>query len=420
MQHFVFPQQVPSTNIEALTSSLSFDAFSKLRVSQSYGLLESKFLFSKQPIVWEDVTDTSGVSTYLSDESAVKIEVGTGSGDYCLRQTYKYYPYIAGNSQRILLTGNFQSKDTGRVKRIGSFDNYNGLFFELADDDLYVVIRSNTSGSIVDTRVKRTSFNIDKLDGTGPSGITMDFSKRQIFLIQYQWLGVGTVSFGFSYLGKIFLCHQVHNANAGTTTYMANPNLPVRYEIRNVGTCSGTGVMKQICSSVASEGGYQIPGYDFSQGNNATGKLITTTRTPVLAIRLKNTFNSKPNRRIVRLKNSSAFAISGNLCVEIVQASGVTATTGTWSDVENESCIEISTDISAYTAAHEHRIDSIYIASGNGGTGGNTSSSFSTLDHNSSISQNYASTQSQMFVVWATALSGTVTSHNTLTWTEFE
>jgi hypothetical protein len=187
-----------------------------------------------------------------------------------------------------------------------------------------------------------------------------------------------------------------------------------------VGTPSGTGVMKQICASVASEGGYQIPGYDFSQGNNATGKLITTTRTPVLAIRLKNTFNSKPNRRIVRLKNSSAFAISGNLCIEVVQASGITATTATWSDVENESGVEISTNISAYTAAHEHRIDSIYIASGNGGTGGNTSSTFSTLDHNSSISQNYASTQSQMFVVWATALSGTVTSHNTLTWTEFE
>jgi len=420
MQHFVFPQQVPSTNIEALTTSLSFDAFSKLRVSQSYGLLESKFLFSKQPIVWEDITDTSGVSTYLSDESAVKIEVGTGSNDYCIRQTYKYYPYIAGNSQRILLTGNFQGKDTGRVKRIGSFDNYNGVFFELASDDLYVVIRSNTSGSAVDTKVKRSSFNIDKLDGTGPSGITMDFSMRQIFLIQYQWLGVGTVSFGFSYHGKIYLCHQVHHANSGTTTYMANPNLPVRYEIRNVGTSSGTGVMKQICASVASEGGYQIPGYDFSGGNNTTGKLITTTRTPVIAIRLKNTFNSKPNRRIARIKNTSAFALSGNMLIELVHVSGISSTTATWSDVENDSAIEISTNISAYTATDEHKIDTIYVASGVGGSGGNVSSTFSTLDHNSSISQNYASTQSQMFVVWATALSGTVTSHNTLTWTEFE
>ncbi len=420
MQHFVFPQQVPSSDIEALTSSLSFDAFSKLRVSQSYGLLESKFLFSKQPIVWEDITDTSGVSTYLSDESAVKIEVGTGSNDYCIRQTYKYYPYIAGNSQRILLTGNFQGKDTGRVKRIGSFDNYNGVFFELASDDLYVVIRSNTSGSPVDTKVKRSSFNIDKLDGTGPSGITMDFSMRQIFLIQYQWLGVGTVSFGFSYHGKIYLCHQVHHANSGTTTYMANPNLPVRYEIRNVGTPSGTGVMKQICASVASEGGYQIPGYDFSGGNNNTGKLITTTRTPVIAIRLKNTFNSKPNRRIARIKNTSAFALSGNMLIELVHVSGISSTTATWSDVENDSAIEISTNISTYTATDEHKIDTIYVASGVGGSGGNVSSTFSTLDHNSSISQNYSSTQSQMFVVWATALSGTVTSHNTLTWTEFE
>jgi hypothetical protein len=433
MQHFVFPAQVLPVNAatettlseiltgeQDLNSKLNFDAFSKLRVSQSYGLLESKFLFSKQNTVWEDVTDTSGVSTYLSDESAVHIQVGSGANDYCLRQTYMYLPYIAGNGQRILLTGNFESKETGRVKRIGYFDNYNGLFFELSSDDLYVVVRSNTSGSPVDTRVKRTDFNIDKLDGTGPSGITIDFSMRQIFLIQFQWLGVGTVSYGFSYRGKIYLCHQIHHANTGTTTYMANPNLPVRYEIRNTGTPTGTGSMKQICASVASDGGYQIPGYEFAAGNGATGKSVSTTRTMVLAIRLKTSFNGKPNRRLVRLKQMDALAISGNAYLEIIKVSGVTATTGTWSDVENDSCIEISTNISAYTATDDHKLDAVYIASGNGGTGGGIASEFTTLGHNSVISQNYACTQSSMFVVYATATSGTVTTYNSLSWTEFE
>lgn len=420
MQHLIYPP-TGTESLDELKASLSFDAFSKLRVSQSYGLLESKFLYSKQPIVWEDITDTSGVSTYLSDESAVKIEVGTGAGDYCIRQTYKYWPYIAGNSQRILLTGNFQDKETGRVKRIGSFDNSNGVFFELASDDLYVVIRSSTSGSPVDTRVKRTSFNIDKLDGTGPSGVTIDFTKRQIFLIQYQWLGVGTVSYGFSFNGKIYLCHQVHNANSGTTTYMANPNLPVRYEIRNTGTPTGTGVMKQICASVASEGGYQIPGYDFAAGNNSVGKALSNTnRTMILAIRMKNSFNSKPNRRLVRLKQVDNFVLGGNAYIEVVHVSGITSTTATWSDVENDSCVEISTDISAVTAIDYHRIDAVFMAAGVGGTGGGVATQFSTLDHNTSIAQNYACNQSQMFLIYATSLGGNITVHNSISWTEFE
>lgn len=419
MQHLIFPSTGKDT-LDDLASKLSFDAFSKLRVSQPYGLLENKFISGKNETVWEDVTDTSGVVTYLSNESAVKLEVGSGANDFCLRQTYKYFPYIAGNSQRILLTGNFQDKETGRVKRIGYFDNSNGLFFELASDDLYCVVRSSTSGSVVDTKVKRTSFNIDRLDGTGPSGVTFDPTMRQIFMISFQWLGVGSVTFGFSFNGKLYPVHQIHNANTGLTTYMATPNLPARYEIRNNGTATGTGVMKQICSSIASEGGYQIPGYDFNANNNTVGKSISTTKVPVMAIRLKTSFNSKQNRRIANLQNINGFVTGGNVMIEAYWVGDVSATTATWTDVDNTSGMEYSTDISAFTATHSHKINTSYLAAGNGQVGGALDSTFSALNYNTAISQNYASTQSQMIVIYAQSLAGAVTVHLSINWTEFE
>ena len=419
MQHLIYPSSGKDT-LEDLSSKLSFDAFSKLRVSQPFGLLESKFLYDKNDNIWEDVTDTSGVVTYLSNESAIKLEVGSGSNDYCLRQTYKYFPYIAGNSQRIFLSGNLEGKETGRVKRIGYFDNSNGLFFELASDDLYVVVRSSTSGSVIDTGVKRTSFNIDRLDGTGPSGITFDPTMRQIFMISFQWLGVGSVTFGFSFNGKIYPVHQVHNANTGLTTYMAMPNLPARFEIRNNGIATGTGVMKQVCTSIASEGGYQIPGYDFNANNNIIGKSISTTRVPIMAIRLKNSFNSKANRRIANLQNINGFVTGGNVMIDTMWLGGITATTATWTDVDDTSGMEYSTDISAYTSTHAHKINTSYLAAGNGQVGGALDATFTALNYNTAISQNYASNQSQMIVVYGQSLAGTVNLHISINWTEFE
>jgi len=148
------------------------------------------------------------------------------------------------------------------------------------------VRRTYVTGSPVDNAVAQSSWNIDKMDGTGPSGITINTGLTQIFVIDFEWLGVGRVRFGFNVDGQTYYCHEFLNANVITTVYMQIPNLPVRYEISNDGT-GAAATMVQICSNVSSEGGQLAVGTTFSK-NRGTTALTTLNNTdvyPIIAIR---------------------------------------------------------------------------------------------------------------------------------------
>jgi hypothetical protein len=116
-----------------------------------------------------------------------------------------------------------------------------------------MVLRSQSLNA--EYRIPQSQWNADKSDGTGYSERTLDVSKTQIFWIDIEWLGVGDVRCGFVVNGKPVIAHTFHNDNVRTTAYMTTACLPIRYEIENTGSASGT--MKQICSTVLSEGGYE-------------------------------------------------------------------------------------------------------------------------------------------------------------------
>ena len=85
----------------------------------------------------------------------------------------------------------------------------------------------------VDTRTIQSSWNIDKMDGTGTSGYNIDLSKMQMFYIDYTWYGAGAIRFGFRATdGNVTYCHRIINNNTNTEAYMRSGNLPARYETR--------------------------------------------------------------------------------------------------------------------------------------------------------------------------------------------
>ena len=86
--------------------------------------------------------------------------------------------------------------------------------------------------TVTERRWAQAQFNMDKLDGSGPSGYTLDLSKMQMFYIDYSWYGAGAVRFGFKdQRGNVLYCHRIANANLQTRAYMRSGNLPARYEI---------------------------------------------------------------------------------------------------------------------------------------------------------------------------------------------
>ena len=82
-----------------------------------------------------------------------------------------------------------------------------------------------------DFKFPQSTWNIDKMDGTGPSGYNLDLSKMQMFYIDYSWYGAGFIRWGLRGTGgNITYCHKVINNNVNTEAYMRSGNLPARYE----------------------------------------------------------------------------------------------------------------------------------------------------------------------------------------------
>ena len=279
------------TSIKAQDSA-SIDAFGRWRVSAPETLFDSKQLYNSQPFIWDD-QETSGsgtASAYTTNEASTRMSVSATTAGTRVRQTFQRFNYQPGKSQQIILTGNFISADSGITKRIGLFDDENGLFFQLSGTTLSVVTRTFTSGAAVDNAVAQDSWNIDPLDGTGESGITLDLTKSQIFFIDYEWLGVGRVRMGFVIDGLIYYCHEFLNSNVLALVYMSTPNLPLRYEISNDGTGAASD-LDHICCSVVSEGGSEDLGIVLSQniGSASVNANVVGTRYALIGLQLKST-----------------------------------------------------------------------------------------------------------------------------------
>ena len=232
--------------IEAAPYRTSSDAFGRLRSANPETLFDSKFVYDKMPSLWDEKIHGAGTSTYDQSNACINMTV-SGSSQSVTRQTKSYFNYRTGKSQLFVFTGILGSAVSNLTRRIGAFDSNNGLFFELQDSTLSVVVRKNGT----DTKISQSSWNIDKLDGTSDSRITLDLSRVQIFVIDYQWLGAGQVRFGFYIDDRLHYCHAKYHANRSTSVYTSNPNYPIRYEISSTG---GSGTLVQICSSAMSEG----------------------------------------------------------------------------------------------------------------------------------------------------------------------
>lgn len=233
------------------------DAFGRQRTSQPYTLFDSQNRYQKDN-QFDESTATGGTVTYTANESTVNLNVTTTSGSEVVRQSYRVMPYQPGKGLLVLATFVMAAGQTNLRQRVGYFNTENGVFFQKDGTTNAFVLRTNTSGTPSDTRtVAQASWNGDKLDGTGASGLTLDTTKAQILWMDFEWLGVGSVRCGFIINGQYIVCHTFNNANEIDKVYMTTAILPVRYEIKATNTLSSSATLKQICSSVVSEGGYQ-------------------------------------------------------------------------------------------------------------------------------------------------------------------
>ena len=315
------------------------DAFGRSRVSNPLTLFDSSHRYNDNNLWDESIVGASSTVGFVTTQGLVDLTVGTANSDSVIRETTKTFAYQPGKSLLVLNTFVPAVPKANLRQRIGYFGADNGMYFEVDGTDAFFVERSLSTGT--ETRVAQADWNIDPLDGTGVSGVTLDTTRAQILWMDIEWLGLGTVRVGFVIDGKFVHCHSFHHANLIQSTYITTASLPLRYEITNTGVTTGISTIGQVCSSVISEGGYELRGLQQAIGTPITSPAgLTTAGTfyPVLSLRLK----SNPNRldAIVILTALSIMGTGNGPQYNWQVIASATTTGGTWISGGDDSSVE--------------------------------------------------------------------------------
>jgi hypothetical protein len=323
-----------------------YDAFGRLRISTPLTLFDSSHRYRDNNLWSSLVVGTGATVGFVTTQGLIHLGIGTTSGESIIRETTKVFSYQPGKSLQIMNTFIMNAPKPNLRQRVGYFGADNGIYFEVDGNTVNFVERSIVSGMVSETHAPQSSWLYDKLDGTGPSGYTLDTTKGQIMWTDIEWLGLGSVRTGFIIDGKIIHCHTFHHANRVESTYITTASLPLRYEITNTGITTSSSLLKQICSTVISEGGYELRGLQQAVGTAVTSPvnlpLPAGTYYPIVSLRLK----TSPNRldAIVILTAVSMLGLTNNAHYNWQVRASSTTSGGTWVSAGSDSALEYKID----------------------------------------------------------------------------
>lgn len=278
------PQNNVSHPNRRISSAFRTDMFGRTKVSEPFTIFDSQHRY-KPAGDYSDITAGTATVTYNANQSMELLNIGTASGDKVERESKRVFPYQPGKSLQVFQTFVFAPAQANLRQRAGYYSRTNGYYLELDGTQLSFVRRSYVTGELLETRVFQSEWNMDKLDGTGPSDVVLDISKAQIMFSEYEWLGAGSVRLGFAIDGQFIIAHQFNHANYVTSPYITTASLPVRYEIENTGTTSTASSLGQICTTVISNGGYSRRTEAWTASRTETVN-VSSTFYPIASIRM--------------------------------------------------------------------------------------------------------------------------------------
>jgi len=295
---YLFNKDVNVTNqseadeVYVRDNNKEFTSRARLKVSQVETMWFSTFQGSISSAEWDTVTSANGTSTLDANANMVNMTVTSDAGSKVTRQTRKVMGYIPSRPATVSMAAVWGEQPAGIRVRHGIFDDENGAFIEVADGTKYAVIRSSVSGSVVETRVPQSQWNRDPLNGTGPSGVTIDFEKVQLINIHYEWYGAGSVEFSLIIDGFRIRFHDFHHANELTGPWIKTPFLPIRAEIENITGVAGTHNFKQLSSAMTKEGFAATSGTANNYATPIAGRSMAVANTyyPMVSLRMKSDF----------------------------------------------------------------------------------------------------------------------------------
>lgn len=321
-------------NFKVALTEYQGDAFGRLKTSLPFTVFDNTMVYDTKDLFWSNLIN-GGSSVQTRSLAKATLTVNSGAGNYVIEQTKMRFKYQPGKALEILMTGLLKT-ELGVTKRIGYFDVDNGVLINSTPKN-GVYFENNAgliswnvvrNGVVIDTAYQ-SDWNEDKLNGLGATGFNIDFNSTQIWFIDLEWLGVGTVRCGFVIDGEIVVCHKFHHANRGMIdVYMGSANLPLNYSILSNG---GSGTMEHICSTVISGGGFNPIGVSRSITRNTVATISNGQVRGILGIRLKaDSWNSTVLPITLALLSGSKSDCKVSLCFNPVYAQ-----TPVWTNMTN-------------------------------------------------------------------------------------
>ena len=398
-------------------SGTAVDAFGRARMSEPITLFDSANRYFDNGTT-SFANNAGGNTSFAANTSTLDMSVNTTSGSYVYRETNRVFAYQPGKSLQVLQTFVMNPAKAGLRQRVGYFGTENGFFLERTGaSTVQFVKRSKATGVVVDTPITQANWNLDKMDGTGPSALTLNLDNPQIMYIDIEWLGVGSVRMGFIIDGKMIPCHTFHHANrsdAPKGAYMQTACLPLRYEIENTAGTASASTFKLTCATVISEGGYELRGRSRTVGTPITTPYAMATAGtyyPIASLRANTTNYADA---IAALRDISISPVStGFYHWKIV--SGGTVNGGTWAATDSSSVIQYNVNATTFTATGSVDLASGFLASTNQS---NPSVQLAGDPFRFQLERNSFTSTPVPLTLLLTCNSATTTAYASLTWTE--
>lgn len=306
--------------------------FGNLKVAEERALGVYESSLESYEGLFSHFVSGSGAVTYNAQESSEILSVGGLSGASIRITTNRYHYYLPGTSNIYKMTmACGDSGKAGNVRRWGAFDENDGVFFELNGTTLNVVMRSSSTGSVVETRVAQAAWNGDKLNGTGLSGVTLDITKINVWWLDYQWLGAGRVRFGiFAPSGERVVCHEFRNAGGLALPYMRTGTLPFSVENTNTSAAGASSEIRSVCAGVYVEGNVLSDVTFWRYSGGVISKNISAPSSHLGSIRLQPTVNDKHNSVQLYPETLNVYC---DQPVALTVAMDTSITGGTWNQI---------------------------------------------------------------------------------------
>lgn len=359
-------QDITNANLASLTmyAGIARTAFGWLRSSSPVTLFDQAgFRYGKEPLIWEDVLTGTGATTHNATAGVITLSTGgTASGAKVVRQSRQYMRYQPGKGGLVMQSFCLGVGDANVRRRAGYFDADGGFYLQCVNGALSLVLRTKTSGAVVEQVVPKASWN--------GAAITLDTTKTLLMAWSFEWLGVGMIKVAIAdpTTGELSIVHTFQNVNQTVDVpYMQTASLPLRYEIENTGTAGGTRTLTQICAAVISEGGFEDGrglAFAASRGTTTVG---VTTRRPVLSLQPQLTFGGVRNSILYDFLHMEVCAQTNDCFWELVYNGTLTGASFAAVDSTNSS---MNVDISATAISGGVVLESGYALTGSGSTRG--------------------------------------------------